>query len=81
MLIAFAAYMEFKLYMMDVKSAFLDGYPKEEVYVVQPSGFKLPFFEDHVHKLDKIVYGLKQASRAWYERMSKFLLESGLGIL
>ena len=75
-LIAFAAYMEFKLYQMDVKSVFLNGYLKEEVYVMQPPGFENTEFPNHVFKLDKALYGLKQAPRAWYERLSNFLLEN-----
>jgi len=76
-LITFAAYMEFKLYQMDVKSAFLNGYLKEEVYVMQPPGFENTEFPNHVFKLDKALYGLKQARRACYERLSNFLLENG----
>jgi len=76
-LIAFAAHMEFKLYQMDVKSAFLNGYLKEEVDVMQPPSFENSEFPNHVFKLDKVLYGLKQAPRAWYERLSNFLLENG----
>ena len=76
-MIAFAAHMEFKLYQMDLKSAFLNGYVKEEVYVMQPPGFENCEFPNHVFKLDKELYGLKQAPRAWYERLSNFLLENG----
>jgi len=76
-LVAFAAHMEFKLYQMDVKSAFLNGYLKEEVYVKQPPGFENNELPNHVLKLDKALYGLKQAPRAWYERLSNFLLENG----
>lgn len=75
LLIAFAAYMEFTFHQMDVKSDFLNGYLKEEVFVKQPPGFESKDSPDHVHKLDKILYGLKQAPKAWYERLSKFLLE------
>jgi len=75
-LITFAAYMEFKLYQMDVKSEFLNGYLREEVYVMQPPGFESNEFPNHVFKLDKALYGLKQAPRAWYERLSNFLLEN-----
>ena len=56
-LIAFAAYTEFKLYQIDVKSAFLNGYLKEEAYVMQPSGFENIEFSNHVFKLDKALYG------------------------
>jgi len=75
-LIAFAAHMEMKLYQMDVKSAFLNGYLKDEVYVMQPPSFESEEFSNHVLKLDKAFYGLKQATRVWYERLSNFLLEN-----
>ncbi|WCJ23989.1 Retrovirus-related Pol polyprotein from transposon RE1 [Euphorbia peplus] len=76
-LCAFASYKGFKLFQMDVKSAFLNGYIDEEVYVSQPPGFEDPKFPDHVYKLKKALYGLKQAPRAWYERLTKFLLSKG----
>ena len=69
--------MDFKLYPMDVKSAFLNGFIEEEVYVEQPLGFESFDFPNHVFKLSKALYGLKQAPRAWYERLSNFLLEKG----
>ncbi|GJY47255.1 retrovirus-related pol polyprotein from transposon TNT 1-94 [Tanacetum coccineum] len=62
--LAFATYMNFKVYQMDVKSSFLNGKLKEEVYVKQPPGFKSSKFLDYVCKLDKALYGLKQAPRA-----------------
>ena len=62
---------------MDVKSAFLNGFIIEEVYVEQPPGFTSFDFPNHVFKLKKALYGLKQAPRAWYDRLSKFLLENG----
>ena len=62
---------------MDVKSAFLNGKLDEEVYVEQPPSFVDPKFPNHVYKLDKALYGLKQEPRAWYETLSKFLLENG----
>ncbi|XP_066324527.1 uncharacterized protein [Miscanthus floridulus] len=64
-LLAFAASCGYKLYQMDVKSAFLNGFIEEEVYVKQPPGFEHPNFPDHVFKLQKALYGLKQAPRAW----------------
>lgn len=76
-LIAFAAHMEFKLFQMDVKSAFLNGNLKEEVYVKQPPGFEDGDLPNHVLKLDKTLYGLKQVPRAWYEYLSKLLLANG----
>jgi len=77
MLIAYAAHMEFKLYQMDVKSAFLNGYLKEEVYVKQPPGFEDLEHPEYVYKLDKTLYGLKQTPRAWYDQLSTFLLTHG----
>ena len=67
--------MDFKLYQMDVKSVFLNGYIEEEFYVSNPLGFKDHKNSNHVYKLKKDLYGLKQAPRQWYERLSKFLLE------
>ncbi|XP_072146346.1 uncharacterized protein [Setaria viridis] len=64
-LLAFAASRGYKLYQMDVKSAFLNGFIEEEVYVKQPPGFEHPNFPDRVFKLQKALYGLKQAPRAW----------------
>ena len=76
-LIAFACSKNFKLYQMDVKSAFLNGYLKENVYVKQPPGFENINHPDYVYKLTKALYGLKQAPRAWYERLSLFLTNNG----
>jgi hypothetical protein len=67
MLLAYATHHGFKLYQMDVKSAFLNGPIKEEVYVEQPPGFESEEYHNHVYKLHKVLYGLKQAPRAWYE--------------
>lgn len=61
---------------MDVKSAFLNGFIQEEVYVEQPPGFEDFKSQDYVFKLKKALYGLKQAPRAWYDRLSQFLLEN-----
>ncbi|GJT55478.1 retrovirus-related pol polyprotein from transposon TNT 1-94 [Tanacetum coccineum] len=71
--LAFATYMNFIVYQMDVKCAFLNGKLKEEVYVKQPLGFKSNEFPNHVCKFEKARYGLKQAPRAWYETLSTFL--------
>src|SRR5213080_4628207 len=76
-LLVFAASKGFKLFQMDVKSAFLNGFIEEEVYVRQPPGFENPKYPDRVFKLQKALYGLKQAPRAWYARFKTFLLENG----
>jgi hypothetical protein len=62
-----ATHRGFKLYQMDIKSAFLNGSIKEEVYVEQPPNFKDEEYPNHVYKLHKALYELKQAPRAWYE--------------
>ncbi|XP_014523663.1 uncharacterized protein LOC106779959 [Vigna radiata var. radiata] len=69
-LLVIASIMKFKLYQMDVKNAFLNGYIKEEVYVEQPPGFEDFEHPDHVYKLRKALYGLKQAPRSWYKRLN-----------
>ncbi|GKC79854.1 retrovirus-related pol polyprotein from transposon TNT 1-94, partial [Tanacetum coccineum] len=76
--LAFATYMNFTIYQMDVKSAFLNENLKEEVYVKQPPGFESSEFPNHVCKLDKALYGLKQSPRAWYETLQPFLLNTSL---
>ena len=80
MLLAFASFMKFKLFQMDVKSAFLNGVLSEEVYVKQPPGFEDSNHPDYVFRLKRALYGLKQAPRAWYERLSKFLVEKGFSM-
>ena len=77
MFLAYAAHKKFKVFQMDVKSAFLNGELEEEVFVEQPPGFIDPRFPNHVYRLDKALYGLKQAPRAWYETLAQFLLEHG----
>ncbi|GJW30254.1 retrovirus-related pol polyprotein from transposon TNT 1-94 [Tanacetum coccineum] len=62
---------------MDVKSAFLYGTIEEEVYVCQPPGFEDPHFLDKVYKVEKALYGLHQAHKAWYETLSTYLIENG----
>ncbi|GJS44140.1 putative ribonuclease H-like domain-containing protein [Tanacetum coccineum] len=74
---AYASFMGFIVYQMDVKSAFLYGTIEEEVYVCQPPGFEDPQFPDKVYKVEKALYGLHQAPRAWYETLSTYLLENG----
>ncbi|CAM8878671.1 unnamed protein product [Rhodiola kirilowii] len=77
LLLAVACYLKFKLFQMDVKSAFLNGLLCEEVYVAQPKGFEDPHYPDYVYKLKKAMYGLKQAPGAWYERLTQFLISIG----
>ncbi|KAD3640121.1 hypothetical protein E3N88_29344 [Mikania micrantha] len=74
--LAYAALHNLKVFQMDVKSAFLYGKIKEEVYVCQPPGFEDNKHPDWVYKLDKALYGLKQAPRAWYDTLSTFLLKN-----
>ena len=79
-LLAFANHNNFKLFQMDVKSAFLNGFVKEEVFVKQPPLFEDMKFPNHVYKLKKALYGLKQAPRAWYDRLRSYLLQSNFEI-
>jgi hypothetical protein len=79
-LLAYATYHGFKRYQMDVKSAFLNGPIKEEVYVEQPLSFKYEQYPNHVYKLHKARHGLKQAPRAWYECLRDFLIENSFRI-
>nr|GEW95979.1 hypothetical protein [Tanacetum cinerariifolium] len=74
--IANAASRNMTIYQMDVKTAFLNGELKEEVYVSQPEGFVDPDHPTHVYRLKKALYGLKQAPRAWYDTLSRFLLDN-----
>nr|GEZ69480.1 retrovirus-related Pol polyprotein from transposon TNT 1-94 [Tanacetum cinerariifolium] len=75
--IAYAAHKSFTIYQMDIKTTFLYGPLKKEVYVNQPDGFVDPYQPDKVYRLKKALYGLKQAPRAWYDELSKFLLSKG----
>ncbi|GJU18421.1 retrovirus-related pol polyprotein from transposon TNT 1-94 [Tanacetum coccineum] len=72
--VAYAAHKSFPVYQMDVKTSFLNGPLKEEVYVNQPDGFVDPHHPDKVYRLKKALYGLKQAPRAWYDELSNFLV-------
>ena len=80
MVLVFACFKDFVLYQMNVKSDFLNGFINEEVFFEQPPGFQSFNFPNHVFKLKKTLYDLKQELRAWYERLSKFPLENGFKI-
>jgi hypothetical protein len=80
MLLTYATHYSFKLYQMDVKGAFLNGLIKEEVYVEQPLDFESEEYPNHIYKLHKALYRLKQAPRAWYECLRDFLIENGFTI-
>ncbi|GJW58132.1 putative ribonuclease H-like domain-containing protein [Tanacetum coccineum] len=75
--LAYASFMNFLMYQMDVKSTFLYGTIEEEVYVSQPSGFVDLEFLEKVYKVEKTLYGLHQAPRAWYETLSTYVLDNG----
>nr|GEU69424.1 retrovirus-related Pol polyprotein from transposon TNT 1-94 [Tanacetum cinerariifolium] len=75
--LAYASHKDFTVFQKDVKTAFLNGILKEEVYVGQPPGFVSKQYPDHVYALDKALYCLKQAPRAWYAVLSQFLIDSG----
>nr|GEW31434.1 hypothetical protein [Tanacetum cinerariifolium] len=74
--LAYASFMGFIVYQMDVKSSFLYGTINEEVYVMQPPGFQDIEFPERVYKVEKAMYGLHQAPRAWYGTLSKYLLDN-----
>nr|GEW61395.1 hypothetical protein [Tanacetum cinerariifolium] len=74
--LAYAAHKSFTVFQMDVKTAFMHGSLKEDVYVCQPKGFIDADHPSHVYKLKKALYGLKQAPRAWYDELSTFLLQN-----
>eukprot|EP00253_Pinus_taeda_P026176 PITA_26176 len=69
--------MGWKIHQMDVKTAFLNGFIQEEVYIEQPQGFEVHGKESHVLRLKKVLYSLKQAPRAWYSRIDTYL--QGMG--
>nr|GEX73246.1 putative ribonuclease H-like domain-containing protein [Tanacetum cinerariifolium] len=75
--LAYASFMGFMVYQMDVKSTFLYGTIEEEVYVCQPPGFKDPDHPDKVYKVVNVLYGLHQSPRAWYNTLANYLLENG----
>nr|GFA31898.1 copia protein [Tanacetum cinerariifolium] len=75
--LAYVAHKDFTVFQMDVKTVFLNGILKEEVYVGQPPGFVSKQYPDHVYALDKALYGLKQAPQVWYDVLLQFLIDSG----
>ncbi|GJZ81442.1 putative ribonuclease H-like domain-containing protein, partial [Tanacetum coccineum] len=75
--LAYASFMGFLVYQMNVKGAFLYGTTEEEVYVTQPQGFKDPDHPNKVYKVVKALFGLHQAPRAWYETLANYLLSNG----
>jgi hypothetical protein len=79
-LLAYATHHGFKVYQIDVKSAFLNGPIKKEVYVEQPPDFESEGYPNHVYKLHKALYRLKQAPRAWYKYLRDFLIKNGFRI-
>ncbi|GJS28843.1 retrovirus-related pol polyprotein from transposon TNT 1-94 [Tanacetum coccineum] len=74
--LAYVTYKSFIVFQMDVKTAFLHGTLKEDVYVCQTEGFIDANHPSHVYKLKNALYGLKQAPKAWYDELSKFLLQN-----
>lgn len=77
LIISLAAQNKWKIYQLDVKSAFLNGVLEEEVYIDQPMGYVVEGHEDKVLRLKKALYGLKQAPRAWNSRIDKYFLDNG----
>ncbi|GJS99342.1 retrovirus-related pol polyprotein from transposon TNT 1-94 [Tanacetum coccineum] len=75
--IAYAAHKSFTVYQMDVKTTFLYGPLKEEVYVNQPDGFVDPYHPNKVYRVKITLYGLKQAPRVWYDELSNFMVSKG----
>ena len=79
--LALAAHNKWPIFQMDVKSAFLNGDLKEEVYVEQPPGFEISEQKGMVYRLHKALYGLKQAPKAWHDKTDAFFLSLGLALL
>ena len=75
--IAIAAHHKWKVFQMDVKSTFLNGVLKEEVYVEHPPGYEVAGEENKVYRLKRALYGLKETPRAWYSRIDSYLMSNG----
>nr|GEZ66507.1 integrase, catalytic region, zinc finger, CCHC-type, peptidase aspartic, catalytic [Tanacetum cinerariifolium] len=75
--VVYVAHKSFPIYQMDIKTTFLNGLLKEEVYVAQPNGFVDPDHPEKVYRSRKALYGLKQAPRAWYDELSNFVISKG----
>ena len=75
-ILSLVAQLNWKLYQMDMKSAFLNGDLSEEVYMEQLPGYVQKEKKDHVYCLKKALYGLKQAPRAWYEKIDRYFLDT-----
>ena len=75
--VALASQRNWKIFQLDVKSAFLHGKLEEDVYVEQPQGYEIKGSEDKVYKLHKALYGLKQAPRAWFSRILSYFIAQG----
>nr|GFA17948.1 putative RNA-directed DNA polymerase [Tanacetum cinerariifolium] len=75
--VVYVAHKSFLVYQMDVKTTFLYGPLRKEVYINQPDGFVDPYHPDQVYHLNKALYGLKQAPKAWYDELSNFLVSKG----
>ena len=71
--------MDWKIHQMDVNMAFLNDDLYKDIYMVQPKGFEQEGKENHVCKLKKSLYGLKQSPRAWYQKIDTFLIQNGFG--
>lgn len=76
MLLYFSCIINFKLFQLNLKSVFFNNYIQEVVFIDQPRGFVKYSFPNHLFKLKKALYGMKQAHRSWYDRLSKFMLEN-----
>jgi len=76
LLFIFGCYKNLRLFQLDIKSGFLNIFIQEEVYVEQPLGFENPRKSNSIYRLKKALNGLKQTPRAWYERLSKFLIHN-----